>query len=582
MELEVTLTKLGTAASQLEKGMNQAFSRMKMPEIGMNASSLSKFQGAVDDLDEALSGIENATGEMTKGQALSGIAKMGTGAKAETAGKGGPMDSLVSLGTKAVAALAVVAVVVGAVKDIIQPILDQVSMIIQLLVLPFAMILQSLIKPVMVLIIIAIRFWTKLFGGIFKIITSFVMFILRLFGVDTSKFDMGDLSGDFFKHMMTGLKVFDDIMNGVTDTITGFFDTKANKPTTGTAGDGLFGALQTISNPLDALFKMFFGTVEPEKDPTGWLFGKLFKVGETLMAPLTWLWGAIFKDGAQEADPPGTWLWKKIFSAIAPIADPAMWLYNLIFNPNGNKTTPNQNSGAGGGNQPPEKNIFTDAYDNLELVWGQGGIASQLMTKAGAYVLDPLFADGTGFFAKGGTLEKGFNTFGSLVEVLLFGDGLGFFAKGGFFETGLKTLATVAYDVLFSDKPESLKSKFLAGFTDMVSGLKGAIDLVKNFADAVRSLFNAIPREILNAFLPHVEDAIISPSGQIITTSPADYLIATKDPGSLTRGGGGNTFNINITNPTFNSDSDMDRLLDKLQRRMEQNLKRGGTYATGM
>ena len=36
-----------------------------------------------------------------------------------------------------------------------------------------------------------------------------------------------------------------------------------------------------------------------------------------------------------------------------------------------------------------------------------------------------------------------------------------------------------------------------------------------------------------------VGDAVISPDGEIISTSPSDYLIATQDPGGLTAGAGG-------------------------------------------
>ena len=44
-----------------------------------------------------------------------------------------------------------------------------------------------------------------------------------------------------------------------------------------------------------------------------------------------------------------------------------------------------------------------------------------------------------------------------------------------------------------------------------------------------------------------VNDAIITPNGDIIRTNPSDYLIATKDPGSLGGNGGRNaTINVNI------------------------------------
>ena len=51
-----------------------------------------------------------------------------------------------------------------------------------------------------------------------------------------------------------------------------------------------------------------------------------------------------------------------------------------------------------------------------------------------------------------------------------------------------------------------------------------------------------------------VNDAIISPDGNIITTHPDDYLIATKNPQSLAGGGG---FVINITGNSFMGEDDM-------------------------
>jgi hypothetical protein len=253
------------------------------------------------------------------------------------------------------------------------------------------------------------------------------------------------------------------------------------------------------------------------------------------------------------------------------------WFASVLnWNPaNGNGGAPTGQ----GGNSPPEKNIFTEAYDKLEIVWGEGGIVSQLMGKVGTYVGDALFADGKGFFAKGGTLEKGFNDFANLVNVLLFSDGLGFFAKGGMLETGFKIITTVLDGILFSN-PDSLKNRLLQGFTDTVNGLNNVIKTVDKFAGAVSRIFSAIPVELLKAFLP-VTDAVITPSGQVIQTDPADYLFATKHPENLARGGGGNTININISSPSFRDDRDLDDLVDKIQRKLEMNLKRGGNYATG-
>lgn len=68
-----------------------------------------------------------------------------------------------------------------------------------------------------------------------------------------------------------------------------------------------------------------------------------------------------------------------------------------------------------------------------------------------------------------------------------------------------------------------------------------------------------------------VNDAIITPSGQVIETHPDDYLIATKTPGGM----GGN-ITVNINNPTVRSDSDlaaMKRLVDDAMRGLMVNNK---------
>ena len=55
-----------------------------------------------------------------------------------------------------------------------------------------------------------------------------------------------------------------------------------------------------------------------------------------------------------------------------------------------------------------------------------------------------------------------------------------------------------------------------------------------------------------------VKDAIITPDGRVITTDPADFLIATKTPGALVgagAGGGGENITVNINGGTYLSES---------------------------
>lgn len=63
-----------------------------------------------------------------------------------------------------------------------------------------------------------------------------------------------------------------------------------------------------------------------------------------------------------------------------------------------------------------------------------------------------------------------------------------------------------------------------------------------------------------------VGDAIISPGGNVITTDPKDFLIATKDPGRLMgQVGGGFSYSPNITvQATINNEMDVRKVAEKL------------------
>lgn len=107
------------------------------------------------DIEVKQSGLDKFVNELQK-KFTNMFAKLG-GSLGSVGGKGkaggGALDALVNIGTKAIGMLAVVTVIVGAVKDMVMPILDQIGVMIQLFVLPFAMVLQSLLKPVLKLLI---------------------------------------------------------------------------------------------------------------------------------------------------------------------------------------------------------------------------------------------------------------------------------------------------------------------------------------------------------------------------------------------------------------------------------------------
>ena len=71
-----------------------------------------------------------------------------------------------------------------------------------------------------------------------------------------------------------------------------------------------------------------------------------------------------------------------------------------------------------------------------------------------------------------------------------------------------------------------------------------------------------------------VDDAVISPSGQIVTTNPKDWLIATQNPRAL--GGGGGNINITLQGDFFTDDETATRFSDIIARNVKSQLILGG------
>jgi hypothetical protein len=65
----------------------------------------------------------------------------------------------------------------------------------------------------------------------------------------------------------------------------------------------------------------------------------------------------------------------------------------------------------------------------------------------------------------------------------------------------------------------------------------------------------------------NVDDAIITPQGKVIKTAPDDFIIATKDPGSMD---GGSTFNFDFTNATI---SNKEQFIDDIKNQLGRGLQ---------
>ena len=75
-----------------------------------------------------------------------------------------------------------------------------------------------------------------------------------------------------------------------------------------------------------------------------------------------------------------------------------------------------------------------------------------------------------------------------------------------------------------------------------------------------------------NSKIQSVGDAIISPDGNVITTNPNDYLIATTNPNSL--GSNGNNFNITYNISGVSSPNDIKRMLETNNRQLTDEIRR--------
>jgi tape measure domain-containing protein len=98
-----------------------------------------------------------------------------------------------------------------------------------------------------------------------------------------------------------------------------------------------------------------------------------------------------------------------------------------------------------------------------------------------------------------------------------------------------------------------------------IEPLQKFYNLAKKAFDLVGGLPGRIGKGISNVL--SVDDAVISPSGKVITTHPEDYVIATKNPQSLFASSAGAVININ--GGTYLSEDAAEMLGDKILNRLK-------------
>lgn len=104
--------------------------------------------------------------------------------------------------------------------------------------------------------------------------------------------------------------------------------------------------------------------------------------------------------------------------------------------------------------------------------------------------------------------------------------------------------------------------------TDKIGDAIEVVEKFVNFLERAVNLVGGLPGKTGSAIgkLFNVNDAVIAPNGNIISTHPDDYLIATKDPSSL---GGGGGITVNINGGTYLSEDVAESIGDMLMSRLK-------------
>jgi hypothetical protein len=135
--------------------------------------------------------------------------------------------------------------------------------------------------------------------------------------------------------------------------------------------------------------------------------------------------------------------------------------------------------------------------------------------------------------------------------------------------TAATNLATFFTNVLvkaINSVESALNSVFSSPAFKAVSGLLGgAVGGISSAVNAVSGAAGSILK---------VNDAIITPSGQVIQTDVADYLFATKNPGAIGAAGGANGgITVNITGGMYLNQGGAQMIAAALATQIRQQLK---------
>jgi tape measure domain-containing protein len=154
-----------------------------------------------------------------------------------------------------------------------------------------------------------------------------------------------------------------------------------------------------------------------------------------------------------------------------------------------------------------------------------------------------------------GLITSAVTTLGITMAGVLSATGLGLIIGGAILlGNALKDLIATTYEVEVTWKDVwneiiDFTSDIILGIIKIFDKLAGVFDKIKNGAKGVFSSIKSGASDIIErtANVINVNDAIITPKGDVVKPASDDYLIATKNPNGM----GGQTYNFDFTNATI-------------------------------
>lgn len=123
----------------------------------------------------------------------------------------------------------------------------------------------------------------------------------------------------------------------------------------------------------------------------------------------------------------------------------------------------------------------------------------------------------------------------------------------------------------FGSAVDWIKSHTIDPLIESFDRVIGIIDRVK---DSVKGIGGKISGVIGGGNVESVNDAVITPQGDVIKTNPKDFLLATKTPGELVNaGGGGGTVNVTVAGGVFMDRNSAEKIAESLSSLLRTKLR---------